>query len=159
MNISWELFVKIFEKNYRFVKNWVNFSRIYENSATSFQNSAIVWYFSAKLSMVVGDEELEDQGNSFLPGSVHKFRNLKKVCFWIKFMIFSLYRNLWMLPAGKLEPGSSSSSSLTTIPSLEEKNQTIVEFWKWEYLGPPFWSSKLLNLVAGSAAIGGVELF
>jgi hypothetical protein len=35
---------------------------------------------------------------------------------------------------------SRSSSILfpTTIPSLAKTSQAVVEFWKWEYMSPPF---------------------
>ncbi len=44
---------------------------------------------------------------------------------------------LWTVPGKKRMPRSSRKQFPATIPSLEEENQTVEEFWKWEETKPP----------------------
>ncbi len=76
---------------------------------------------------------------SYQGSSINKVLN----CFSRKFILFQficLLRNLWMIPGRKQVSWFSNSPISTSLPSLAGLLQTVLEFWKWEWMSPPFLS-------------------
>jgi hypothetical protein len=90
------------------------------------QNSAIVRFSSCKFGVVVKDEELEDRGSSFLPGSVHKFRFHKKVNKKLQSQIFFFRRNLWTLPGRKSKKEKPSKHSVLVWATKNSLGQPVL---------------------------------